>query len=202
VETWLVAEGGRAALLPAALGRAWRGGAAAVAELALPARRQPCPLLFAWPDPAPEALARAPRWPDVLADWSEVYGDRLFPGDALPALAEALSGLGADVLVLHAEPGLRAATAAWYERGALALYEHVGGGTVSWSEPDGLGRPADGTLLGAAASFALDRIELQNRATGEVIVTRALHRFLAAAPPPLDELAGMVARAPHRRFPA
>jgi len=139
---------------------------------------------------------RPPRWPDVLSDWHDIYGDPLFPDHALPVLAEALSALGAEALALHADNGLVGATVAWYEKGALALYEHVGSATVSWTEADGLGRPPDGTLRSAAAGFVLDRIALQNKANGEALLDRALHRILAHDPPPFEELAGMVVTAP------
>lgn len=195
MHTWVVVEAEHAGILPAAIGRAWRGGAATVARLALPARRGSAQLLFAWGDGA--APTRPPRWPDVLGDWHEIYGDALFPDEALAVLAEELSALGAEALALHAAPGLSGATVAWYQKGALALYEHVGGATVSWTEADGLGRPPDGTLRSAAAGFVLDRIALQNRANGEALLDRAFHRILAHDPPPFDQLAGMVVTAPH-----
>ena len=195
MHAWVVVEADHAGILPAALGRAWRGGAIEVVRLALPARRGTSrELLFVWGDGA--RPVRPPRWPDVLADWHDIYGDALFPGDELPVLAEELSALGAEALALHAAPGLAGATVAWYEKGALALYEHVGEATVSWTEADGLGRPPDGTLRSAAAGFVLDRIALQNRANGEALLDRALHRILAHDPPRFEELAGMVVTAP------
>ena len=197
MHAWVVVEAEHRALFPAALARAWKGGGAArAARLALPARRGQRELLFVWPDPPAPPLVRPPRWPDVLSDWHDIYGDPLFPDDALPVLAEALSALGAEALALHADHGLAGATVAWYEKGALALYEHVGSATVSWTEADGLGRPPDGTLRSAAAGFVLDRIALQNKANGEALLDRALHRILAHDPPPFEELAGMVVTAP------
>jgi hypothetical protein len=198
MHAWVVVEAEHAGLVSSALARAWRGRAA-LTRLALPARRGSRELLFAWPESA-EAI-RPPRWPEVLSDWHDIYGDPLFPGDALPVLAEELSALGAEALALHAEPGLARATVAWYEKGALALYEHVGSATVSWTEADGLGRPPDGTLRSAAAGFVLDRIALQNRANGEALLDRALHRILAHDPPPFEELAGMVVTAPRLELP-
>ncbi len=205
---WLVVEVEHAGLLPAALARAWRGGGGEVVEIELPARKQTRTLAFARADPAPGAPVprRAPRWPDLIADWSDIHSERLFPDDALPVLAEEISALGADALLVHVAPGLAGATVAWYERGALSLYEHVGGTTVSWSEADGLGRPSPGGLRSMALAgarkladardeFILDRIEQTARATGEALLERALHRFLAADPPPFDELAGLVAHA-------
>jgi hypothetical protein len=209
MHTWLVVEAAHAALLPVAVERAWKGSAA-VAEVLLPARKGRGALLFAWPEPEPAALRGQPRWPDVLCDWNEIHDDPLFPGAALPVLAEDLSGLGADVLLVHAEPGLAGATIAWYEKGALTLYEHVGSATVAWTEADGLGRPLDASGASTAALaarglasadrdlFVLDRIDSANRATGEVLLDRAFHRFLAADPPPFDQLAGAVATAPRR----
>ena len=193
MHAWVVVEAEHAGLLAAALARAWRGEAAA-ARVSLPARRGSRELLFIWPEGA--AAVRPARWPDVLGDWHDIYGEELFPGgDALPVLAEELSSLGPEVLALHAAPGLAGATIGWFEKGALALYEHVGEATVSWTEKDGLGRPPDGTLSSAAAGFVLDRIALQNRATGEALLERALHRILAHDPPPFEQLAGMVVSA-------
>ena len=209
MHTWLVVEAAHGALLPVAVERAWRGSAAAVAEVLLAARKGRGALLFVWPGAEPTPRGQ-PRWPDVLCDWTEIHEEPLFPGAALPLLAEDLSGLGADVLLVHAEPGLAGATIAWYEKGALTLYEHVGGATVAWSEADGLGRPLDASGASNAALaarglasadrdlFVLDRIDSANRATGEALLDRAFHRFLAADPPPFDELAGVVATAPRR----
>ena len=101
MHAWVVVEAEHAGLVSSALARAWRGGAA-LTRLALPARRGSRELLFAWPESA-EAI-RPPRWPEVLSDWHDIYGDPLFPGDALPVLAEELSALGAEALALHAEP--------------------------------------------------------------------------------------------------
>ncbi|HUS64023.1 MAG TPA: hypothetical protein VMZ28_05745 [Kofleriaceae bacterium] len=198
--SWVVVEAEHGKLLPPALALAW-GSGAEVARVALPARKALRELLFVAAPPGQRPL-RAPRWPDVLTDWHDIYGDALFPDDALPVLAEALSSLGADALALHADHGLAGATVAWYAKGALSLYEHVGGSTVAWNEEDGLGRPPDGTFTGAVTSFVLDRIALQNRATGEALLVRALHRFLAADPPPFDDLAGRVATAPRASIDA
>lgn len=211
MHTWLVVEAAHGPLLPVAVERAWQGSAAAAAEVLLPARKGRGALLFVWPEPDPEpSLRRQPRWPDVLCDWNEIHEEPLFPRPALAVLAEDLSGLGADVLLVHAEPGLAGATIAWYERGALALYEHVGGATVAWSEADGLGRPLDASGASRAALaarglasadrdlFVLDRIDSANRATGEAVLDRAFHRLLAADPPPFDELAGVVVTSPRR----
>jgi hypothetical protein len=198
---WVVVEAEHAGLVPAAVGIAWRGGAAQVSRVSLPARRGSRELLFIAAAPG-QAAARAPRWPDVLSDWHDIYDDALYPDDALAVLAEALSSLGADALALHADHGLAGATVAWYAKGALSLYEHVGGSTVAWNPDDGLGRPADGTLTSAVTGFVLDRIELQNKATGEALLVRALHRFLAADPPPFDQLAGMVTTAPRQSIAA
>jgi hypothetical protein len=211
---WLVVEVEQAVLLNAAVGRAWRAGAAEAVDVGLPAHKATRLLSFAWAagDPAPR---RAPRWPELLVEWSDIYGEPLFPGDAMPVLAEEISAMGADALLIHVAPGLAGATIGWFERGALSSYEHVGGATVAWSEADGLGRPPDGgsvavsgarKLAGAAGSakdeFVLDRIAQTARATGEALVHRALFRFLAADPPPFDELTGLLARSRTRRLSA
>ena len=120
-----------------------------------------------------------------------------------------LSGLGAPTLCAHAGPGFAAGTVAWYERGALISYEHVGGSSVAWDPDDGLGRPFDGTAASIAAlggkrvaklfgsdstADVLERQQLANRAVGGVLLRRAFHRLLGADPPELDDLAGLVAR--------
>lgn len=216
--TWLVVEPEHVSLLPAAAARAWRDGGGEMAEVDLPVRKGTRALVFAWPGRAEPAARRTPRWPDLLVEWADIYSEPLYPGgDPMPLLAEELSALGADVLLLHIAPGLAGCTVAWYERGALSLYEHVGGGTVSWTDADGLGRPSEGRgrtmALAAGRKLAgavgrdgdgsiLDRIEQSARATAEVLIERALYRFLAADPPPFDELAGLVARARPRPFQA
>jgi hypothetical protein len=217
--SWVVVELEQAGLLPAALARAWQGGGAEAAHVDLPARKEPRVLVFTSADPAggTPAARRPPRWPDLLTDWSDIYSEPLFPDDAMPVLAEEISAMGADALLVHAAPGVAGATVAWYERGALSRYEHVGGATVSWAEGEGLGRPSEGggrgmavagarKLAGAVGTdrdeFILDRIEQSARATGEALIERALYRFLAADPPPFDELAGLIARAAPRRLDA
>lgn len=208
---WLVVEPQHAELLPAAAARAWSAGGGEVAEVELPVRKGTRPLVFTWIDRRGATAQRPPRWPDLLVEWADIYSEPLFPGeDALAVLAEEMSAMGADALLLHVAPGLAGCTVGWYERGALSLYEHVGGGTVSWTEADGLGRPSEGRgrtmalagarkLAGAVGRDSdhsiLDRIEHSARATSAVLIERALHRFLAADPPPFDELAGLVARA-------
>jgi hypothetical protein len=109
------------------------------------------------------------------------------------------------------------ATVAWFERGALIGYEHVGATSVSWDPDEGLGRPFDGTAASLAALggkrvaklFGSDRdvdvLERQlmvNRAIGDVLLVRAFHRMLEQDPPPIDDLAGVVATAPKQRLAA
>ncbi len=210
---WVVLRQSNTDVLAAAVGRAWTG-AADVALLALPQTRRKPPQPIAVVTPAGARARRAPRWPDVLGDWSELNEEPLFPSAELAVLAEELSGLGAPTLCAHGGPGLVHATVAWYERGALIGYEHVGATSVAWDPDDGLGRPFDGTAASLAALggrrvaklFGADRdvdvLERQllvNRAIGDVLLVRAFHRMLEQDPPPIDDLAGMVATASTQR---
>ena len=209
---WLVIRDEHMDVLAAAVGKAWTGHAI-IARLAFPARKAPREIAVVWPDRA-QGL-RAPRWPDVLDDWKDIYEEALFPDALLPVLAEELSGLGAPTLCAHAGPGLATGTVAWYEQGGLIGYEHVGGASVSWDPEDGLGRPFDGTAASIAALGGkrvaklfgsdrdvdvLDRALLANRAVGNVLLTRAFHRMLGQDPPAIDDLAGLVAKAPTVRI--
>src|SRR5262249_19012902 len=141
---------------------------------------------------------------------------RLFSSDPVPVLAEEASGLGAEVLVVSAELGFAQATTGWYRKGTLSEYEHVGGGAqVAWTPDGGLGRPFDGTrrTIGASASRRLaailgadgfastfERLEKQSKAAGEAILFSAFIRLIGREPPPLDQLAGLVAAAPSTRL--
>jgi hypothetical protein len=172
------------------------------------------PLTFFWA--VGSAARRAPSWPGVLDDWKDIYDEKLFPSDLVPVLAEEASGLGAEALAVHADLGFGQATAGWYRKGALAEYEHVGGGAqVAWTPDTGLGRPFDGSrrtmtasasrrlaeILGAdkfASTF--ERLEKTSKAAGEAVLFHAFVRLLGAEPPPLDQLAGMVAGAPSTRL--
>jgi hypothetical protein len=201
---WVVIRDDNAGVLQAALAHAWQGSAS-IARIAIGNH----PILVIAPEAA--RAHRAPRWPDVLGDWQEINEEPLFPAAEQPVLAEELSGLGAPALCAHAGPGFAAGSVAWYERGALISYEHVGGSSVAWDPDDGLGRPFDGTAASIAAlggkriaklfgsdstADVLERQLLANRAVGGVLLRRAFHRMLGAAPPDLDDLAGMVATAP------
>jgi len=177
---WVVIREDNSDVLTAAVARAWTG-AASVAHLELPAKRANKPakrIVIVAPEVA--HAKRSPRWPDVLAEWSDINEEPLFPGAELPVLAEELSSLGAQALCVHGGPGLTQATAAWFDRGALVGYEHLGGTPVIWEPDGGLGRP----LVGI---------------TGETVIARALHNVLDQDPPPLDTLAGMVATLPKTR---
>jgi hypothetical protein len=200
---WVVIREDNVSVLQPALARAWQGRAS-IARLLVGKQ----PILVISPNGA-HAL-RAARWPDVLGDWQDINEEPLFPNVEQPVLAEELSGLGAPTLCAHAGPGFAAGTVAWYERGALISYEHVGGSSVAWDPDDGLGRPFDGTAASIAAlggkrvaklfgsdstADVLERQLLANRAVGGVLLRRAFHRMLGAAPPELDDLAGMVANA-------
>ena len=212
---WVVIREDNADVLGAAVVKAWTGGNAVVAHLDLPTKKTtPRRLAVVWADRA--RPRREARWPDVLDDWKDIYEEALFPSVELPVLAEELSGLGAPTLCAHGGPGLVHGTVAWYEKGALISYEHVGGASVSWDPDGGLGRPFDGTAASIAALggkrvaqlFGSDRDidiyerqQLANRAVGEVLLTRAFYRLLKQDPPPLDDLAGLVANAAQTRIP-
>jgi hypothetical protein len=206
---WLVVRAEHAPLLPTAFAKAWSGGQGLLATLPFPVKKEVRRLSFAWSEGA--RARRGARWPDLLADWNDIYDEKLFPSDELPVLGEELSGLGADVLVLHGEPGLTRATVAWYVKGALHEYDHVGGASVTWRPGASLSRPFDGTFRSAAAAggrklaelvgddrtaSVLDRVENANAAIGETLTARALHRLLDADAPPLHEIAGSLATAP------
>jgi hypothetical protein len=210
---WLVIREDNADVLAQAIARAWTGGDAVLARLALPARKAPKQIIMVWADRA--RAKRPPRWPSVLDDWKDIYEEALFPNAELPVLAEEISGLGAPTLCAHAGPGLVQGTVAWYEQGHLIGYEHVGGASVSWDPDDGLGRPFDGTaaslaalggkrvakLFGAEKDVSVyERVENANRAVGGVLLARAFHRMLDQDPPAMDDLAGLVAKAAETRI--
>jgi hypothetical protein len=212
--TWVAVLATQRGVLETALGRAWRGGTATIAELTLasPKRRQPRPALVAWSEGA--SARRAPRWPEVLDEWRDIYDEKLFPAPECPVLAEEVSALGADALIVHGAPGLTQATIGWYARGALVEYEHVGGATVAWTPDTGLGRPLDGSvrqamafggkrlasLVGSDDSVNIaERISATSAALGEVLVLRAFLRLVDQEPPPIDQLNGLVSQAPARR---
>lgn len=198
---WVVIRDDNAGVLDAALGRVW-DGRPHLARIAV--GKHPIIVI----ESRGARSRRAPRWPDVLSDWQDINEEPLFPNTEQPVLAEELSGLGAPALCAHAGPGFATGTVAWYERGALISYEHVGASSVAWDPDDGLGRPFDGTAASIAAlggkriaklfgsdstAGVLERQLLANRAVGGVLLRRALHRMLGADPPELDDLAGMVA---------
>ena len=173
---WVVIPDDHIDVLASAVARAWTG-AAAVARLELPNKRANKP---------PKRIAvialdkakgkRGPRWPDVLLEWSEINEEPLFPGGELPVLAEELSALGAQTLCVHAGPGFTPASVAWYEKGALVGFEHVGGTPVIWDPDGGLGRTLEG-------------------ATGETLIAHALENVLGQPPPLLQLLTDDPARA-------
>ena len=200
-------------VLAAAIAKAWTGGDAVAAQIAFPSKKGPRQVIVIWADRA--SARRPPHWPDVLDDWKDIYEEPLFPNAEIPVLAEELSGLGAPSLAAFAGPGLAHGTVAWYEQGALISYDHVGGASVSWDPDDGLGRPFDGTAASIAALGGkrvaklfgsdrdvdvLERALQANRAVGGVLLTRAFYRIIGQDPPPIDDLAGMVATAPETRI--
>ena len=209
---WVVVRPEHAGVLSAGAKKAL-GGGLAVADVAVPQapKKPPARMLCAWPEGA-SAARRAPRYPEVLADWGDIYDVKLFGNPALAVLAEEVSGLGADVLVASAELGLEVTSLGWWAKGKLVAYEHTGGGgSVAWTVEDGLGRPASDSLLvsggqglarllGADRTAALlARYEDAERAAGEVLLTRAFMRILGVEPPAMDELCGIVAQVPVRR---
>jgi hypothetical protein len=206
---WVVARSEHRDLLARAAQSALRGGELVMAHFAYTGKKPGKPVVIAWTQGA--RAARAPRWPEVLADWRDIYEEELFPSDEAPVLGEDVSGLGAEACAIHAAPGLAHATVAWYAKGALSAYEHVGEATVAWTPSEGLGRPAEGTARDVVASAGqklasrdsdvalFERMELTSRAVGENIVRRALLRLLDVDPPAPDALAGLVTRAPQTR---
>jgi hypothetical protein len=211
---WVVVGHDRRELLVKSIVKSWRGGHAVVCDVELPARRGTKWLAIAWADGA--SPRRDPRWPEVLTDWSDINDERLFPEKTLPIVAEEVSGLGADAFIAHGEPGLERATVAWYGKGAVVSYEHVGSSTVAWTPEEGLGRPFDGTaaqlaargykklaaLMGSDRDVNLaERIAQTNQAVGELLISRAFLRLLDTDPPEIDELAGLIARAKQNRWP-
>ncbi len=187
---WLAVRPAHEAILMQAIPRAWTGGPIAIASLA-------GAIVVTSEGARPR---RPPRWPDVLVEWAEIYEERLFATDVAPVLAEEVSALGADALAAHADPGFARAGVGWYEKGALALYEHVGGASVAWSPDGGLGRPADSSAGSMFASRGRLGGALAGEAGGELLLARAFLRLLGTDPPPIDQLAGLVAQAPTKRY--
>ena len=142
-------------------------------------------------------------WPELLVDWSEINEEAPYPAEASPALAQTLSELGVPAFAVAFDPARDAAAVAWYERGQLIQLEHIGRSVVAWTPEEGLGRPRMSGLAGGVASLArslggdeniLDRIEAQHASGARAIVERVLVR-LCNKPPPVDDVAGMVAMA-------
>jgi hypothetical protein len=204
---WAVVKAENRGILPTAMQKAWRGGEGVIADVAFQTKPgyPPRILSFAWAEGA--GARRSASWPDVLADWTDIYEEKLFPTDLIPVLAEEASALGASVLIAQADHGLGRATQGWYAKGALVEYEHVGGAAVAWMPSTGLGRPFDGStaqLAGQAGrrvaaflgdkgtSDVLSRMEGANIAVGGAILEHAFFRVLDQDPPTMDVLAGMV----------
>lgn len=206
---WMLLPGAPDAVTDKAAEQAWVGGAAVITQL--PLGRNAAPVTIVAADGA--RARRKARYPEILTDWAEIYGAKLFPDDTLPVICEEASGLGKDALAIFGEPGLTRATVAWYAKGALAVYERVANdGTVAWAPGQQLGRPFDGSLRQVASWVGrkvtsdkdaplFDRMDNTTRATGEALIARALWRLLDTTPPTLDKIAGMVTSAPERRLP-
>lgn len=182
---WVVIREDDIAVLAPALARAW-SGAAQLVHLELPAKKRgKPPRRIAIASPGAARARRAARWPGVLADWGELNDEPLIASIELAVAGEEVSGLGARTLAAWSGPGLERATVAWYEKGGLVGYEHVGAASVAWDPDGGLGRPFSGTAAPA---------------TGDMLLVRAFAHVLEQDPPPIDELAGMVATAPVHTF--
>ncbi|HEY3359485.1 MAG TPA: hypothetical protein VGQ83_39910 [Polyangia bacterium] len=204
---WLLVQGDQRELVYRCFGAAWARGTACEALVSVGGT----PIIVAWSQGA--RAQRAPRWPEVLADWHEFHdAEPLFPDDTLPVLAEEVAALGLNALALAVAPGAARATAAWYAQGALTEYEHAGAVAVAWYEGAGLGQPRVADYVHAAADVGkrladsaaeaalYDRIDQGLAAEAGGVYRKALRRLLDAEPPACDDLAGLVARAPCARW--
>lgn len=207
---WLFVSGEYPQDLNRRLAKVWRGSAW-VSVLRLTAKARPCTVI------EPEAVTALPRprWPEVLADWAEIYEEPLFPTPCLPVAAEALSETGPESLALFADLGHpRGARSgiAWYHKGGLTELEQVGNAAVAWQPGQPLSRPrvhdARAQLAALGRSLAdtqrdaglYDRVESSRAATAESILARALLRLTAADPPPINELAEVLHRGGRTRI--
>lgn len=200
---WLMLPGQEVETIRKLLGRAW-SGSGEVRVLAPTPRSRTVTVLI----PGSAAARRAPRLPDVLTDWADIYEERLFPSSLLPVAGEVFSEMGPDCLALHADLGGGRGGVAWYEKGGLSELELVGQAAVSWRPGKPLSRPSLGgaraqlaslgrSMADTAAEAGLyDRVEAGLSATAEAVLARALIRLLGDDPPPLPELAAAVLRAP------
>ena len=199
---WVLAQGDERRLMREAAARVLVGGQLSLWAIPIAGRV----LTVAALDAA--GVRRRATWPELLVDWSEINEEPPYPGEAAPALAEALSALGVPAFAVAYDGARASAAAGWYERGALISLEHVGRATDAWSPQGGLGRPRMAGLAGGVADVArslgadatiLDRIETQHAAGARAIVERVLVR-LVDRPPPIDDLAGLVALAPSEKL--
>lgn len=204
---WLLLPGDASAELARRLGKVWRG-VVRVAVLKPTEDARICTVVEA---DAVSAL-RKPRWPDVLTDWVDIYEEPLFPSPKLPVAGEAFSETGSEALVLFADlgdPERPRGGIAWYQKGGVVELEQAGKAAVAWQKGQPLSRPKAGGVRGSLASLGkrmasterdaalYDRVESGLAATAEGILDRALLRLLGDDPPPLNELAERVERAPH-----
>jgi len=203
---WTLVDGDHRDLVYRCFGASWSGGVACEAVVRVGKKW----LTVAWAESS--RAKRAPRWPEVLDTWREFHSDVLFPADHVPVLAEEISSLGHEVLALAVAAGVTTATVGWYQKGALAEYEHVGQETVAWYPEQGLERPRlDGVVASLAGFGAWQAADAAEKATYErvsdglkveaaAIYQKALKRLLDDDPPPPDKLAGMVAGAATARW--
>jgi hypothetical protein len=186
-------------------------GSALVSVLRLTAKARPCTVI----EPEAATVLRKPRWPDVLTDWTEIYEEPLFPSPLLPVAAEVLSETGAESLALFADLGHPSGArggVAWYQKGGLVELEQVGSAAVAWQKGQPLSRPrvhdARAQLAALGRSRAdndrdaglYDRVESSRAVTAEAILARALLRLTATDPPPISELAEVLARGGRARL--
>src|SRR5262245_4002228 len=136
---WLLMPGNQAQVCRQVLGRAWSG--AARLHVLQPSRKSREVTVL-----VPEAASarRAPRWPDVLTDWADIYEEPLFPSPRGPVAGEVLSEVGDECLALFADLGAPSGARggiAWYEKGGLVELEMVGHAAVAWQQGKPLSRP-------------------------------------------------------------
>lgn len=195
---WLLLPETKLAVVRGRLPQAWSGSA-----LAYPFQptKDARPALLLVPERA--VARRAPRWPDVLSDWSDIYEEPLFPSPRLPVAGEVVSEGGVECLALHLDLGHPSGArggVAWYDKGGVVELEQVGAASVAWRRGEALSRPS---LSGAVSQLAAlgrrtagtardaglyERVETSRAVTAEAIVLRALLRLCGDDPPPIQEI--------------
>ena len=207
---WLFISGDYPPDLNRRLATVWRGSAY-VSVLRLTQKARPCTVI----EPESITALRKPRWPDVLADWTDIYEESLFPSPSLPAAGEVLSETGGETLALFADLGHPSGPRggiAWYHKGGLTEFEQVGNAAVAWQKGQPLSRPrvhdARAQLASLGRSVAAsdrdaglyDRVESSRAVTTDSILARALLRLTDADPPPINTLAEVLHRGGRARI--